>query len=1023
MCGSRVEAVPLRDLQDNTPGRMRRVGDTLDRSCEGILPGRLRNERQVDGSVEHALHVCCPGAHGGDRKELPCVDPGQADCRVGLHENEVTSRGRGVPRRSLEAVARGGSRSAGDDQGQAPGQDEVLCAALESDCCERQSTLYTGRFHALMQDELTGLPEGASLHAQGASTVSPQACAAAKKPRLQTHDFPALFLPGTGPCMLKWGGSSSEVDPGRQRGAGVWSSSSSAEQGPVPVALEGLTSIPISTWNLAGAGKKKVKGLVTTVFEHDIVAVQEYPKQSAGWHTVDHGRMNAVLYQDHMMYRAVGVMYDKYKFRFRKRRWSNRGVWVLLERHAGGQEVWVGSLHLPVNEVIEEVQRFIDQFLAALPDTQLPAVLLGDMNTHFRWRVRDGVAMPSKMHSRWSKLRQATTERGFSQVAPCTRDAAAPTFVPRRAGASGTQIDACFAARCRLTPLHVEQDSRHEIGTDHERVAAGLLLREGVRRNMSAAQHSGGPRKVVSDPPPQTVITEQVLQDLAAKHTQPASMGPRFRMSRHTRALQHEAKSTKTASAWKAYLASLRREKDEWKAERVERAAQNWGTYKQLCRKKSGWSEGYMLASQSETPEYDVVQHFTDVFHDARRPNTVSALHAMAAEIQVDSPPLFTAEEVREAFLAGKKCKAVGPDGVPLELLLALMNDECTLQSFVSYFNNILLSGETPGDWNKSVATLLPKILQPVQPKELRPIALASHTSKAFSRMLLNRVEHCLRPQGAKQLACKGRQPTDLVWSAVRMVHFAREWGAEMHMIKLDLRRAFDSVYRVELAKRVQAWCQAEFPAETRCLINLLAAADLVLALPWGCYDIHSNTGVNQGATESPSVFGRLIDEILSEIPLAPQHAVFPDLPSDGGCYMDDVLAWFNSIPALQHFLNALLPKLAAFGLFVQPLKCQLMSTRVVPGVHVNIEGQQLYPVPHGEPIMIMNLPVGLDATDVTSWSTCWTGPELRFIPSATSCVPGPPCAAGCESLRRWCLGSCPGWWERCFQADNCNNW
>ena len=183
-------------------------------------------------------------------------------------------------------------------------------------------------------------------------------------------------------------------------------------------------------------------------------------------------------------------------------------------------------------------------------------------------------------------------------------------------------------------------------------------------------------------------------------------------------------------------------------------------------------------------------------------------------------------------------------------------------------------------------------------------------------------------------------------------------------MIKLDLRRAFDSVYRVKLAERVQAWCQSDFPAETRCLISMLAAADLVLALPWGCYDIHSNTGVKQGATESPLLFGRLVDEILGEIPFDARSAVFPDLASDGVCFMDDIIAWMKSVPALQQFLNALLPKLKAFGLFVQPLKCQMLSTRISPGVHVVIDGETLRPVASGEPIMIMNLPVGFGATE-----------------------------------------------------------
>ena len=196
------------------------------------------------------------------------------------------------------------------------------------------------------------------------------------------------------------------------------------------------------------------------------------------------------------------------------------------------------------------------------------------------------------------------------------------------------------------------------------------------------------------------------------------------------------------------------------------------------------------------------------------------------------------------------------------------------------------------------------------------------------------------------------------------MANLAREWGVEMHMVKLDLRRAFDSVYRVKLAERVQAWCLPQFPGETRCLIRLLAAADLALALPWGCHDIHSNTGVKQGATESPLLFGRLIDEILGDIPCMPGSLVFPDLEEDGGCFMDDIVGWHRSLETLQLFLNALLPRLREFGLFIQPPKCKLLSTHHVAEAHLVLEGHALLPMPKGDPMMIMNLPVGFENTE-----------------------------------------------------------
>ena len=565
----------------------------------------------------------------------------------------------------------------GDDLEQVDGNEGWAEGAVKS--ADAELPFYTGRYHPLMQQDCSRIPEGALGADAVESVVPPQARDTSSIPMATVDSLAASFVSGTGPLALRGGGDQVQEEPDRQRGAGVW--------------------------NLAGAEKRKVKGIITTVFEGDIVAIQEYPKQPMGWHTVDHGRMSAVLHQDVMMYRAVGVMYDKSKFRVRKRKKSVRGVWVLLEMVEGGQELWVGSLHLPVNEVVEEVHRLLDEFMEALPATDKPALLLGDTNTHFTWGVLQGVATPGSMRSRWSKLRQVTVERGFAQVAPRVEDACTPTFVPRRAGASSTQIDGCFAARCHITPVQVEKDSRHEVGTDHERVSARVLLRKGRRTCTQDKHQAGGPRRVCSTPPPQEELTETILQSLAQKHTKPASLGQGFKISVATRALQREAKLLKTTGAWKLYLTSLRREKDEWKASRVNKASQDWGTYKQLSRTRKGWVEGLMVASQSETPEQDVVQHFTEVFHDAGQPDTVQNLCVIADEIRVEAVVPFSPEEVRQAFLEGKKCKAVGPDGVPLEMLLTLVQDECTLQSFVSYFNSILCTGKTPQDWSKSVAT------------------------------------------------------------------------------------------------------------------------------------------------------------------------------------------------------------------------------------------------------------------------------------------------------------------------------
>ena len=55
-------------------------------------------------------------------------------------------------------------------------------------------------------------------------------------------------------------------------------------------------------------------------------------------------------------------------------------------------------------------------------------------------------------------------------------------------------------------------------------------------------------------------------------------------------------------------------------------------------------------------------------------------------------------------------------------------------------------SGEVPREWDRSVVALLPKVLPPSALKQLRPIALASHASKAFARLMVNRLAKELRP-------------------------------------------------------------------------------------------------------------------------------------------------------------------------------------------------------------------------------------------------------------------------------------
>ena len=373
----------------------------------------------------------------------------------------------------------------------------------------------------------------------------------------------------------------------------------------------------------------------------------------------------------------------------------------------------------------------------------------------------------------------------------------------------------------------------------------------------------------------------------------------------------------------------------------------------------------------------------------------------------------FTREEVIEAIEKGKSGKATGPDCIPTELLKEMMRCDSSVDAFVEFFNRILKTGDVPKSWDRSVVALLPKVQPPSQPKQLRPIALASHVSKAYARLVLQRLSAELQPQGEHQLAGKHRQAADFVWLSVRLAHLCREWKRECYLLKLDLQRAFDSVNRVKLAQKLCQWSGDVKPFETRSLVRLLASTDLVLHLPWEMHEIESNTGVKQGATESPLLFARLLDDLMGQVGLATDEMVLEDLPHDSAVFMDDVLAWKSSIKGLQHFVNKLLPLLAEFGLVVQPEKCKLLCLKGTRTTPLMVDGKELYPLPQEEVLMIMNLPLGLESTEQRILEAMVDKARGKFFGVLRILCSHAPLRARMRVLEavvfgavRWCLGA-----------------
>ena len=476
---------------------------------------------------------------------------------------------------------------------------------------------------------------------------------------------------------------------------------------------------------------------------------------------------------------------------------------------------------------------------------------------------------------------------------------------------------------------------------------------------------AGGPMRVISTPPPVQEVTAETLAALAKKHCRPASLGAPFQVSPATAALREIARAGRDAEAWKHYLSQLRQEKTQWKGERIERASSDWGLYKSLTKAKKGWGDEYMISSDSTRPVEEIKEHFETVFHDELKGDIYQELKRVGESLDLTREVTpFNEREVREAIMKGKNGKATGPDCIPTELLKSMLEHQESVDAFMEFFNGILTTGEVPQSWDQSVVSLLPKVSPPSTAKQLRPIALASHVSKAYARLVVQRLSNELAPQGTQQLAGKHRQAADFVWVATRLTHLCREWRTDCYLLKLDLQRAFDSVCRVRLAQKLCQWSGDVKPRETRSLVRLLASTDLVLHLPWEQHLINSNVGVKQGATESPLLFARLLDDLMSNVGLEGDETVLSDLLQDSAIFMDDVLSWKRSIQGLQTFVDKLLPMLAYYGLVVQPAKCKLLCLRGSRALPLVLDGKKIYPLAEDEVFSVMNLPLNIESTE-----------------------------------------------------------
>lgn len=211
-------------------------------------------------------------------------------------------------------------------------------------------------------------------------------------------------------------------------------------------------------------------------------------------------------------------------------------------------------------------------------------------------------------------------------------------------------------------------------------------------------------------------------------------------------------------------------------------------------------STGEWVENQSDLLKL-VNDHFSSLFTSTNPTNIDDITRLVPPKIsrEVNEMLLRPVEEweIKQAVFDMGPNKAPGPDG--LSGLFFQKHWDTVKNDVVGAVRNFFESAQLPNTLNETHVTLIPKIGNPEEVGQFRPISCCNFIYKVMSKFLANRMKNLMKDiiSISQSAFVKGRQIQDNIIIAHEIFHSLRSKGGRRinaAVIKLDMSKAYDRI-------------------------------------------------------------------------------------------------------------------------------------------------------------------------------------------------------------------------------------